>query len=321
MTYMTEGNYAPIIVSVYDRLEHLKRCVKALLDNELAAESVLYIVSDAAYKPEHQSRIIEVREYASSVSGFKEVRLLFRKENLGAHESIRLAIEEVLFAYDTFIFLEDDIVVARDFLSYMNEGLAYYKDAGNIFAVCGFSLPFPLPKDYDEDIYFYPCNSPWGFATWKDRWNKVNLDYFDREAELKKERGSYKAFASIGFFIKGILQADSRGVIKAMDLRVYYHMFQRGLCSVFPTVSKTQNWGFDGTGEHCGENKNSWWVKPKLDSRDQPIQFIPFNGYNEELLKNHRVFQDKINGGFLARWLKYTWVHDLWKRLKGVKFN
>lgn len=49
-----------------------------------------------------------------------------------------------------------------------------------------------------------------------------------------------------------------------MDLRVYFHMFQWGLCSVFPTVSKTQNWGFDGTGEHCGENNGTWWVKPEL---------------------------------------------------------
>lgn len=313
---MSEGNYAPIIVSVYDRLDHLKRNIKALLNNRLAAESLLYIISDAAYKSEHQSRINDVRKYASSISGFKEVRLLFREKNLGAHESIKSAIEEVLLTYDTFIFLEDDIIVAQNFLSYMNEGLAYYKGMDNVFAVCGFSLPFPLPKDYRQDVYFYPCNSPWGFATWRDRWEKVNLDYFDREAELKKNRCRYKAFVSIGFFIKGILKADSRRVIEAMDLRVYFHMFQWGLCSVFPTVSKTQNWGFDGTGEHCGENNGTWWVKPELDIRNQPTQFIPFNGYNAELLKNHRVFQDKINGGFLAKWLKYTWIHDLWKRLK-----
>ena len=46
------------------------------------------------------------------------------------------------------------------------------------------------------------------------------------------------------------------------------------------------------------------------------LNLFLLNGYNAELLKNHRVFQDKINGGFLAKWLKYTWIHDLWKRLK-----
>ena len=121
----------------------------------------------------------------------------------------------------------------------------------------------------------------------------------------------------MNFYIKGILQADSRKEIVAGDLRVYYHMFQNNMYSVFPVVSKTQNWGFDGTGEHCG-NKQAWWAKPELDTRNQPTKFIPFNGYNEELLRNHRKFQDKINGGLLAKWLKYTWVHDLWKKIKSV---
>ena len=84
---------------------------------------------------------------------------------------------------------------------------------------------------------------------------------------------------------------------------------------MYPVVSKTQYWGFDGTGEHCG-NKEVWWAKPELDTRNQPTKFIPFNGYNEELLHNHRKFQDKINGGLLAKWLKYTWVHRLWKKIK-----
>ena len=312
---MLEVAYAPIVVSVYDRVDHLKRCIEALLTNDLASESVLYVVSDAAYKSEHQSRINDVRKYASSISGFKEVRLLFREKNLGAHESIKSAIEEVLLLFDTFIFLEDDIVVAKDFLSYMNGGLNYYKNIGNVFAICGFGLPFGLPKNYNEDVYFYPCNSPWGFATWSDRWEKVDLSCFDREAELKKNSKRYKAFTSIGFYIKGILRADSRREIQAMDLRVYCHMFQHNMCSVFPVVSKTQNWGFDGSGEHCN-TKKAWWAKPELAACNQPTRFIPFNGYNKGLLKKHRAFQDKINGGLLAKWLKYTWVHDLWKKVK-----
>ena len=92
--------------------------------------------------------------------------------------------------------------------------------------------------------------------------------------------------------------------------------FNGGYALYFRLFPKLKIGDFDGTGEHCGENNGTWWVKPELDIRNQPTQFIPFNGYNAELLKNHRVFQDKINGGFLAKWLKYTWIHDLWKRLK-----
>ena len=38
--------YAPIVVSVYDRLEHLQRCVESMKPNDLAPESELYIQSE-----------------------------------------------------------------------------------------------------------------------------------------------------------------------------------------------------------------------------------------------------------------------------------
>lgn len=310
--------YAPIIISVYDRLDHLRRCIDSLKANELASDSVLYIISDAPYKEEDRNKIEEVRNYISSITGFKEIISVIRENNLGAHKSIHKALENVLLTNDTFIFLEDDIVVSADFLQYMNDGLGYYEEHKNIFSICGFKSPFDLPDYYKNDVFFYPCNSPWGFATWKDRWMSVNHDYYDRYSEMKKDCKQFKAFVSIGFYIKGILQADSRKEIVAGDLRVYYHMFQHNMCSVFPVVSKTQNWGFDGTGEHCGD-KEVWWAKPELDTRNQPTKFIPFIGYNIELLKNHKKFMDKIFGGLFAKWLKYTWAHRLYKNVRGKK--
>ena len=309
---------APIAITVYDRLDHLKNCIDSLLKNPEAKKSVLYIASDAPFQEKDEQKIRDVREYILSITGFKEVIALFWEKNCGGHLSTNLLLKEIFEKYDSFIFIEDDIVVSSDFLRYMNCGLHYYQDAVDIFSICGFKIPFVLPNDYKHNVYFYPCNSPWGFATWKNRWEKINRDYYDRYSEIRKNSDKYKAFTSIGFYIKGILQADSRKEIVAGDLRVYYHMFQHNMCSVFPVVSKTQNWGFDGTGEHCG-NKEVWWAKPELDTRNQPTKFIPFTGYNIELLKNHKKFMDKIFGGFWAKWLKYTWVHRLYINVRGRK--
>lgn len=309
-------NYAPIAITVYDRLDHLKRCVESLLNNSLAPYSELYIISDAAYKKEHISQINKVRKYIFSIKGFKNVYPIVREKNLGAHKSWVDACKYLYKKYDMLISLEDDIVVAPNFLQYMNEALEFYKDDKRVYSICGFKAPFELPRNYKDDVFFYPCNSPWGIATWKDRWGAVNHDYFDRYSELKKDSKRFKQFCSIGFYIKGILKADSRKEFVADDLRVYYHMFQNNMCSVFPVVSKTQNWGFDGTGEHCGNNQKAWWAKPALDNRKLSTKFIPFNGYNNEILRNYRSFQDKINGGFIAKWLKYTWIHDLWKYIR-----
>lgn len=40
--------YAPILLFVYNRPEHLKQTMETLQNNTLAAESKLYIYSDAA---------------------------------------------------------------------------------------------------------------------------------------------------------------------------------------------------------------------------------------------------------------------------------
>lgn len=307
-------DYAPIIVSVYNRFDHLKRCIEALQQNPLANYSDLFILSDAPFCEAHAKGIEEIRTYIGGIEGFKTVTPFFREKNMGAHNSIVQGIRKVLDRYETFIFLEDDIVVSNDFLQYMNEGLSYYKNDKSVFSICGYKQPFPLPDTYHKDIFFYPCNSPWGFACWKDRWLKVNLNYFDRYSEIKR-RGEMRKFTSIGFFIKGILQADSRKEINATDLRVYYHMFHNNLCSVFPVVSKTQNWGFDGTGEHCG-NKNYEWCKPSLGCGNGAVRFEPFTDYDPDILKSYRLFQEKINGGILAKYLKYTWIHTLYKKIR-----
>jgi len=309
--------YAPIVITVYDRLNHLRHCINALLKNPIASRSDLIIISDAAYKEADIQTIQQVRNYIQGIIGFNHVEPLIREQNMGAHQSLINGIDNVLSKYDSFILLEDDIVVSPNFLQYMNDGLEFYKNEKSIFSICAFKLPFDMPADYKKETFFYPCNSPWGIATWKDRWLSVDHNYFDRYTELKK-KGLLKSFCSIGFYIKGILKADSNKTIIADDLRVYYHMFQNNMASVFPTISKSQNWGFDGSGEHCGDNDKAWWAKPDLDMTDQKIAFEPFSSFDKNILKQQRKFQDKINGGLLAKHLKYTWVHDLYKRMKSI---
>lgn len=309
---------APIIITVYTRFEHFKASIEALQKNSLAQDSELYVVSDAAYKFDDVLSVERVRSFAKRIKGFKQLHLLFWNNNLGADASWKAAIKIVLKKHDSFIGMEDDIIVSPSYLEFLNGGLQYYKEDKKAFCICAFTAPFRIPSSYKKDVYFYNGLSPWGFAMWKDRYEAIDESRYDRYSELRKNPLMYKKFMSIGFYIKGILIADSKGKIDAGDMRWYYHMVKNDMYSVFPIMSKSQNWGFDGTGEHCG-NKKVWWAKPELDTRNQPTQFIPFEGYDDELLNNHRKFQDKINGGGIAKYLKYTWIHYLWIKIRNNK--
>src|SRR5574344_1681732 len=96
---MSKRVLAPILVSVYHRLDCLKRCVESLLSNPEAQESEIWIVSDAAFKPEHEQLIQEVREYILSIRGFKAVHPVFHEKNMGAGHSVIPVYNELLNGY------------------------------------------------------------------------------------------------------------------------------------------------------------------------------------------------------------------------------
>ena len=62
------NNIAPIGISTYKRLEHLKLVINALKRNVLAEECDLYIFSDAAKRGDEE-KVNNLRNYLKSVNG------------------------------------------------------------------------------------------------------------------------------------------------------------------------------------------------------------------------------------------------------------
>lgn len=294
-------NTAPVIVTVYDRLEHLKECIDALRGNQLSAASELYLVSDAAASAEDKKRIEAVRHYAGSISGFRKVHLVFRKENLGAFRSFLAITREVANEHGKFIFLEDDVIAAPNLLSYLNYGLEYYEDRKAIFSIASYTLPIVFPPSFKGDVFFLPSNCPWGFATWRDRWSVVDFDRRDRYSEALRDRLLYKKLVSTGDYMVDVLRSDSMGLINAPDVRVAYHQFLCNLYSVYPRVSKTMNIGLDGSGLHSGkDSKNKYLVK--IDRSFSDVVFDQNISLRADILKRVRDYQ---NGGLWLRLRRY----------------
>ncbi|MEK9826290.1 MAG: hypothetical protein VW395_08465, partial [Methylotenera sp.] len=110
------------------------------------------------------------------VEKFASVRVEFSKSNLGLANSIINGVSSVLKDYDAAIVLEDDLIVAPDFLKFMNDCLTYYRDDSHIGSVTGFCPLKQIPKGYTHDVLILPRNSSQGWATWRDRWQQVDWD-------------------------------------------------------------------------------------------------------------------------------------------------
>ena len=176
---------------VYSRLYETQQTVEALQRNYLAAESELYIFSDGAKNENTCSNVNSVRQYISSISGFKSIKIIESPANKGLADSIICGISHLLSSYEKVIVLEDDLVTTPNFLNFMNQALDFYQYDQNIQSISGYSLAL---KNRTNSIYFQCRPGSWGWATWKNRWNPDIFIKEDLKFEIHSNRNALIKF-------------------------------------------------------------------------------------------------------------------------------
>lgn len=260
----------PVLISVYTRLRHLQKCIESLSENDLAKETDLFIVSDAAKYPQHEKKIEEVRDYVSSINGFKSVNLFAWDENKGSAESIRLARMKIFESYDAQIFMEDDNIVSPFFLKYMNESLEKYSNNENVFGVCGFNFNVIKPEKYPLDTYFADAISANGWGYWKNKYMKFFNGYRIPDFKAKSFKLYEKKYQKPANNLKRMV---SQGVVWG-DTKVTHYLYENHMVCLFPCISLVQNTGWDGSGEHCGKDSSQM---------EQLLSLKPVRTYPENL--------------------------------------
>ena len=258
---------APIVLFTYKRLETLKITIAALLANRLAAESDLIIYSDGPKKQEDEPIIQEIRTYLQTITGFKSVRIHESNTNKGLATSIINGVSEVMAEYHKAIVLEDDLITSTNFLDFMNEGLNKYEAQKKVYSISGYAFDFK-DKDFKEDGYFLNRSWSWGWASWEDRWNDIDWDVKDY-AFFEKDSKQIKGFSKLGSDVYGMLKKQMNGQVDSWYIRSTFHQFKIKGLSLYPTISKIDNNGFDAIATHNSGLKNRY-----LTSFDNSDNFI-----------------------------------------------
>ena len=135
--------FAPIVLFVYNRTEHTKKTIEALLKNPEAKDSELFIFADGpknTASKEQLCRIEQVREYIQTIKGFKGIHVELSEKNKGLANSIIYGVTKIVNEYGRVIVLEDDIVTSSHFLHYMNQSLELYENEKDVVCINGFSI-------------------------------------------------------------------------------------------------------------------------------------------------------------------------------------
>jgi len=249
--------FAPIIVFAFNRLEPLKNTIASLQFNAEAKESDLYIFIDGARdnKPEEKEKVQQVSKYASTISGFRSISITASEKNKGLGPSIISGVSEVFKTSKKVIVLEDDLVVAKGFLCFMNTMLDAYENDQRIMQVTGFSTKHYIPKDYQYDIYLNRRGESWSWGTWIDRWHDIDWEVKDYKS-LLNDRKKQRAFNEIGSDLFGMLKGYMEGRNKSWAVRFCYSMFKQGSYTVAPILSLVKNEGFNADATNCKTKYN-----------------------------------------------------------------
>ena len=173
----------------YNRPEALRRSLAALAAADLASDTDLFIRIDGPRGEVDAEKVAAVREVAQAARGFRSVDICWSDKNQGLGPSVIQGVERILDFSETVIVLEDDLVVSKGFLRYMNDALRQYADDARVFSVCGYTNRVTMPEGYPYDAYFCPRSSSWGWATWRDRWQSV--DWNPTPASLQKHAHAF----------------------------------------------------------------------------------------------------------------------------------
>jgi len=295
---------APIILFVFNRLEHTINTLEALKKNILAKDSNLIIYADAANKKKDWKKVNQVRKYISNINGFRSVKVIKRKKNYGLARSIKNGITQVIYKYKKAIILEDDILTSKFFLSFMNDSLKFYKNNKKIWHINGWN--YPNYKVNKNDIYADRMMNCWGWATWKDRWDKVNFNVNEILNKFnKKKKYRFNLNGSENFYHH--LLANKKAEIKTWAIFWQATIFlNKGLC-IRPNISYTNNIGFDNSGVHCSYLMVNKYKNNKLNL-NKNNKFINFKKENKESIKSIISFYKK-NNFFLIRYInKYYYI-------------
>lgn len=289
-------NFAPIALFVYNRPQHTERTLKFLKQNDLAAESRLFVFSDGAKNEADQDKVQEVRELLKTIDGFKSIEIIERKENMGLAASVISGVSRLVKDYGQIIVFEDDLISSPHTLSYFNQSLSRYRWEEKVMHIGAYM--YHLKDNNLPQSFFYRAATSWGWATWDRAWQhfESDIDILIAQFDTKK-KADFSIDNTMNFWKQ--MEEFKNGKNNSWAIRWYASIFLKGGLTLNPSHSLINNIGHDGTGVHSGIN----------DIYNVVINPKPITRFPEDIEENAEAYQ--TIKAFLS-----TRKGNLWQRLK-----
>jgi glycosyltransferase involved in cell wall biosynthesis len=292
-------NIAPIALFVYNRPDHTRRTLSYLQKNLLADESRLFIFSDAAKTEADKAKVEEVRQLIKEITGFKSVKVIAQKENLGLAKSIINGVTQLVNEYGKIIVFEDDLLSSPFTLQYFNEALTRYANEKKVMHIGAYM--YNLANRNLHQTFFFRAATSWGWATWARAWKDFEPDVDKLFKQFDKKKSYQFSIEETMNFWKQ-LEGYKAGKNDSWAIRWYASIFLKGGLTLNPAVSLVHNIGNDGSGTHS--NKEDMYA---VKLAKEPVTQYP-SAITEDLVAYLAIknFLKNRKGNLLQRGLRFV---------------
>ena len=236
----------PILFIVFNRPEITRRSFEILRRLKVPK---LYISQDGP-RENHKGDIKncpEVKEIVANVDWNCDVHYNFHEENQGCRRGVLSAIDWFFSKENEGIILEDDILPHDGFFEFCSFCLSNHRDDNDVLAIQGFNQ---FGQRIKSDEYFGARGFyPWGWATWKSRWEKYN-------AEIEYSRIKYGNSNFPKVMRRAIsfnLQLIEKDLLDTWDMQFVAMQVDLDGYVITPYANLTTNIGVDGA--HSSNNR------------------------------------------------------------------
>lgn len=272
---------APIALFVYRRPDHTRRTIAALRACPEFTESPVVVFSDGPRDDAARAAVKETRTIVSTL--LPDARIVEAQTNRGLAESIIAGVSALTEEFGRVIVVEDDLIVAPDFLTFLNAGLEHYADNAPVMQISGHMFGV----DVGPDPVLLPFISTWGWGTWARAWRQFDADTDDLDRLLRNRdvRTKFNLDGSYNYF--AMLQRQRAGTVDSWGIRWYGSVFRKNGLTVYPPRSRVLNVGFD-EGTHGGRSA-SRAIFSGTDHPDGPFGSFP----NRTVINDEAYFRIK----------------------------
>ena len=247
---MSTREQPPLLILGYNRPDMLDNLLRTLQPYD----RIILISVDG--DPENSKWAEEVKQCQSISSNFSNSRdlgmtkLRFTNSNLGCRFGVSSAIDWAFKFAEELIIIEDDLQVTSEFINFCDLALRQFEFSKNIYHINGYT-PL-LDKQTLPHTYLTKYVHVWGWATWKSRWVKYDLNMegwpLQRLKKLPSLRGSELPVGFEAFW--GMVFDWCKQGGDTWDLQWVYTIWSNGGLAVSPGERLVGNLGFDERSTH-----------------------------------------------------------------------